>query len=151
MTNYSKAIKFTLLAEGIISDDPEDTGGLTIFGISSRWYPKLVKELHNLILEGKTKVARELAIEFYRTEYWIKAGCHILSNNGRKQLAICVFDTAVNCGVSRAKSLLSESYDWVYYLMQRVVFNTTCETEKAHLRGWTHRISRLYKYIKGIN
>jgi len=149
--NFLRAVKFTLLAEGIISDDPKDTGGLTVFGISSKWFPELVKQLHKLVLEGKVKVARDLAIEFYKVEYWKKAGCDVLTDDNREQLAICVFDTAVNCGVRMAKSFLLESYDWVYYLMQRVVYNTTCKTEATHLRGWTRRIARLYRYVDGMD
>ena len=33
---FNKVSKFTLLKEGFISNDPQDTGGLTIFGISSK-------------------------------------------------------------------------------------------------------------------
>jgi len=74
--NFDKAIKFTLLREGFISNDPNDMGGFTIFGISSRWYPKEVKELKRLIDEGKVEEAKKYAIEFYYKNYWLKAGCN---------------------------------------------------------------------------
>lgn len=142
---FQRAIDFTLKAEGVISNDPKDTGGLTIFGISSRWYPELVERLIALVDEGKSWEAIEIAIDFYYHEYWLKAGCEELFRT--PSLAVVVFDTAVNCGVSRAKSFLKNEDDWIHYLMKRVIFNTTCKTEETHLRGWTHRIARLYRYI----
>jgi len=59
-----------------------------------------------------------------------------------------MFDTAVNSGVSRAKTFLKEcSGDWKYYLLIRIVFCSKCKTEKFHLRGWTKRIAKLYDLI----
>ena len=148
--NFDKAVKFTLLAEGIISDDPKDTGGLTVFGISSKWFPDVCKQLHKLVLEGKIEVARDLAIAFYKEKFWDKSGCEVLTANGYEQLAICLFDTAVNCGVAKAKSFMKDSYDWIYFLMNRVIYNSTCKTEKTHLRGWTKRVVRLYDYVDAM-
>jgi len=37
--NYEIAEKITLNLEGYISNDKNDTGGYTIFGISSKVYP----------------------------------------------------------------------------------------------------------------
>lgn len=148
--NFQRAIDFTLKAEGVISNDPKDTGGLTVFGISSRWYPDLVKKLIALIDEGRANEAIEIAIDFYRINYWQKSGCDVLTRDCCPNLALVLFDTAVNCGVSRAKSFMSDDGNWICYLMKRVVYNTTCETEETHLRGWTKRIARLYKYVKEI-
>jgi len=143
---FEKASKFTLLKEGFISNDPQDTGGLTIFGISSKWYPTEVAEMKRLINEGKTEEAKKIAIKIYYDEYWMKAKCYELP----LPMALVVFDTAINSGVSKAKELLREcSGDWKYYLLLRIVFNTHCKSEKAHLRGWTHRIAKLYEYLEG--
>ena len=146
--DFEKASKFTLFKEGFISNDPQDTGGLTIFGISSKWYPKEVAEMKRLIGEGKIEEAQKIAIKIYHDEYWIKAKCYELPLT----MALVVFDTAINSGVSKAKEILREcSGDWKYYLLLRIVFNTKCESEKAHLRGWTKRIASLYEYVKEEN
>ena len=141
---FNKVSEFTLFKEGLISDDPEDTGGLTIFGISSKWYPKEVAEMKRLIDEGKTEEAKRIAIKIYYDEYWIKAKCYELP----LPMACVVFDTSINSGVSKARELLGEcSGDWKYYLLLRIVFNTKCKTEEAHLRGWTKRIASLYEFV----
>ena len=144
MNDFNKAVRFTLLVEGFISDDPQDTGKLTIFGISSKWWPEEVKQLKILIDEGKIEEAKERAINFFYREYWIKADCHTMD----LPFAMVVFDTAVNSGVSKAKEILKECKDdWKLYLLLRIVFNTYCKSEKTHLRGWTHRIAKLYEFL----
>ena len=141
---FNKVSKFTLLKEGFISDDPQDTGGLTIFGISSKWYPKEVAEMKRLIDEGKIEEAKKIAIKIYYDEYWMKAKCYELP----LPMACVVFDTSINSGVSKARELLGEcSGDWKYYLLLRIVFNTKCATEEEHLRGWTKRIASLYEFV----
>ena len=144
MCDFNKAVKFTLLREGFISNDPQETGKLTIFGISSKWWPEEVKQLKILIDKGKIAEAKERAINFFYREYWIKADCHTMD----LPFAMVVFDTAVNSGVSKAKEILKECKDdWKLYLLLRIVFNTYCKSEKTHLRGWTHRIAKLYEFL----
>ena len=146
--DFERARKFTLLREGFISNDPEDTGKETIFGVSSKWYPVEVAEMKRLINEGKIEEAKKIAIKIYYENYWMKAKCYELP----LPMALVVFDTAINSGVSKAKEILREcSGDWKYYLLIRIVFNTKCESEKAHLRGWTKRIASLYEYVKEVN
>ena len=146
--DFERASKFTLLREGFISNDPEDTGKETIFGISSRFYPKVVQEMKKLINEGKTEEAKKIAIDIYYENYWVKADC----DNLPLPMALVVFDTAINSGVSKAKEILREcSGDWRYYLLLRIVFNTKCASEATHLRGWTKRIASLYEYVKEVN
>jgi len=147
MNEFNKAVKFTLLREGFISNDPKDRGKYTIFGISSRWWPEEVKQLKKLIDERKVAEAKERAINFFYREYWIKANCHTMD----LPFAMVVFDTAVNSGRSKAKEILNECKDdWKLYLLLRIVFNTHCKSEKTHLRGWTHRIAKLYEYLEEL-
>lgn len=146
MKDFQKAVKFTLLREGFISNDPQDTGKLTIFGISSKWYPAEVEHLKKLINEGKIEEAKEYATDFFYKEFWIKSGCMVL----KFPMCLAVFDTAVNCGRSKAKEFLEECKgDWKLYLLLRIVFNTYCKSEKTHLRGWTRRIAKLYEFGMG--
>jgi len=142
--NFLRAINFTLKAEGIISDDPNDTGGLTVFGIASRWYPDLVKKLKALIDEGKVNEAKEIAIDFYRINYWIKMGCEKLEY----PLDICVFNCSVNCGESRAKKLLKESQNWKDYLFKQIEFYVGLESFKYFGKGWINRTINLFNTIK---
>jgi lysozyme family protein len=63
-----------------------DRGGLTKYGISSKYYPDL--DIANLSLET--------AVSIYHKDYWLEVGC----SHYPDPLAIVMFDTAVNCGVS---------------------------------------------------
>jgi len=64
MNDFDIALDFTLRWEGFVSDDPNDEGGMTIFGISKRSHPKAVMGMHQLILEGKKEEAFQIAKKY---------------------------------------------------------------------------------------
>lgn len=92
--NFDKCMDFVLRMEGgdAAENDPNDSGGLTKFGISQKAYPNL--DIANL--------TKEAAIELYRKDYWNPCSCDDLPY----PLCLCVFDCAVNQGVSKSKRLL---------------------------------------------
>jgi len=138
MNNYNiefeKAIKFVLKWEGGYSNDPNDSGGETKYGISKKSYPNL--DIKNLTIEK--------AKEIYYRDYWLKANCDKLFS----PLNIIVFDTAVNCGRSRANEFLISSLGWQDYLFRRIGFYAGLKNAKYYLRGWVNRIIDLYNLIK---
>lgn len=71
------------------ADHPADRGGLTRWGISSRWHP-------DIDLEALT---REGAVAVYRTRYWDRWGYGRLFN---KQVAAKLLDMTVNIGPRRS-------------------------------------------------
>ncbi len=75
MNDFDIALDFTLRWEGFVSDDPNDEGGMTIFGISKRSHPKAVMGMHQLILEGKKEEAFQIAKKIYYENYWVGSGC----------------------------------------------------------------------------
>lgn len=81
---FNLALKFLLEHEGGTNTDPIDRGGTTRWGISSKNYPNL--DITNLPIEQ--------ASEIYRTDYWNRCKCGLFSEN----IAITLFDSAVNCG-----------------------------------------------------
>ena len=96
-TDWETAIAFVLKMEGGYTVDPNDPGGETNFGISKKSYPSLdIKDL-----------SVDLATEIYRLDYWQECRCDELPS----ALAISVFDTAVNQGVTKAKRLLQIALD----------------------------------------
>ncbi|TET08471.1 MAG: hypothetical protein E3J83_03230 [Candidatus Atribacteria bacterium] len=144
MSNFDEVARFTFNAEGKVSNDPNDTGKYTIYGISSKSYPHNVAKMKKWIEEGKSELAFAEAKRIYKQNYWDKAGCEKMEF----KMAMVVFDCAINSGVSRAKKILKESLgNWKYYLMARISFMTQCRTEKWHLRGWTKRVARLYRFL----
>lgn len=90
MTRFDWCVDRILDAEGgsAITEDPDDPGGLTKYGISARSHPTV--DIRNL--------TREAAIEIYRIEYWQNAACELFP----VPLDYYLFDAAVNQGVKRA-------------------------------------------------
>ena len=88
--NFETAVNIVLMHEGgaAITNDPNDPGGLTRYGISKRSFPNL--DIANLTLPQ--------AKELYRRYYWDMCECDNLPNWAR----LIVFDCAVNQGVTRA-------------------------------------------------
>lgn len=142
--DFEKALKFIQPIEGFISTDPDDRGGLTIFGISSRSHKKAVLRMKKLIDDGKKEEAYEIARRIYYEVYWTKTGCADLPF----PFDIVVFDTAVNCGRSKALEFLNAYSDWRDYLLRRLEHYTKCKTAWKHMWGWSRRLVALYNYVK---
>lgn len=98
---FDKSIAFTLAQEvgsdpnGGYTNDPDDPGGETKWGISKRAYPNL--DIKNL--------TREAAIAIYRKDYWDAAQCY----RWEWPLSLAYFDTAVNAGAGRAARCLQQA------------------------------------------
>jgi len=142
--DFEKALGFIAPIEGFISTDPDDRGGLTIFGISSRSHENAVLEMKKLIDAGKKEEAYEIARKIYYEVYWYKTGCDELPF----PFNIVVFDTAVNCGRSTAIRLLNAYNDWRDYLLKRLEYHTKCKTASKHMWGWSRRLVSLYNFVK---
>jgi lysozyme family protein len=94
---FPQALAFVLLKEGgaTVTDDPDDPGGLTKYGICQRAYPHL--DIRNLT-ESQASV-------IYRADYWTPAGCAKLPG----VIGIMLFDISVNQGRGAAAKLLQEA------------------------------------------
>ena len=88
MADFNKSIVVTLAREGgsKFTDDPNDRGGATKYGISQRAYPDV--DIRNL--------TEQQAREIYKRDYWD----HIRGDDIQSQvIAEHIFDTCVNMGV----------------------------------------------------
>lgn len=92
---FAAALDFVMLIEGGLSDDPDDAGGLTKYGISQTAYPG----------EDIRAMTHERAAFLYRRDYWDAMRLDRLP----ARLAMVVFDAAVNCGVSAAGKQLQQA------------------------------------------
>lgn len=92
MKSFTDAVNIILDHEGGYVFDKRDPGGETKYGISKRAYP-------NIDIKGLTK---QEAAEIYRKDYWNKIRGDKLPYN----VALVVFDFAVNSGVSKASKVL---------------------------------------------
>ena len=96
-SRFRRALSITLANEGgaSITNDADDPGGLTKWGISQRAFPDL--DIQNLTFDG--------AAAIYLATYWRP----IRADDLPESLAIKLFDFAVNFGVSRASTMLQRS------------------------------------------
>ncbi len=78
-----------------ITDDPDDPGGLTKWGVSQRAYPK----------EDIRALTEDRAKFLFRRDYWDRAGCAEFP----PALGMALMDCAVNQGVRTAVTLLQEA------------------------------------------
>ncbi|MBF0422760.1 MAG: glycoside hydrolase family 108 protein [Magnetococcales bacterium] len=92
---FETCLEFVLAHEGGYSNDPNDPGGETRFGISKRQYPNL----------DIAHLTRETAADIYRNDYWRR----ICGDDLPPALAMVVFDAAVNQGVAKASRMVQES------------------------------------------
>ena len=144
-SDFNEALNFLRPIEGFISNDPKDTGKLTIYGISSKSHKEAVLAMLKLIEAGKKEEAYEIAKNIYYEVYWLAPGCDRLPF----PFNIVVFDTAVNCGGGTASNLLAiYGGDWRDYIIKRMEYHTTCETASEHMWGWARRLAKLYKFVK---
>jgi len=97
MTRAEKFIPKILFNEGgdKVTNDPNDSGGLTKYGISQKSFPNV--DIKNLT-EAK-------AIEIYKSIYFDPCKIDLI---GDELLALHVFDFAVNSGNSRSIKILQK-------------------------------------------
>lgn len=99
MASFDLAIDKTLEREGRdeYSDNPNDAGGPTKYGISLRFYLDAVDG------EATAEVIKNLtednAKAIYKKHFWLKASCDKIQN---QPIANKIFDLAVNMGVKQA-------------------------------------------------
>jgi len=96
--DFCKAFDLLIYNEGGFVNNPNDAGGATKYGISSRSYPNV--DIANLTLEQ--------AQEIYKRDYWHKSG----ADRFMTCKAVQVFDAAVMEGVytavKRAQSIANQ-------------------------------------------
>lgn len=140
------AVNFTLTAEGILSDQPGDAGGLTKYGISKAAHPEL----------DIASLTRDDAIAIYKREYWDACKCDALP----VPVAIAMFDFAVNSGASRAvgglppQGQLTANQQAVEFVMLRqkylIHFAMVRPDQMEFLKGWMNRCADLTLLVNAL-
>ena len=93
--SFNRAAEIVFLHEGELSRNPDDLGGVTKWGISSKQYPKLNIE----------QLTKEEAKEIYYKDYWEQKNY----KNLPEEIAIKVFDLAVLMGEKPAVKILQRA------------------------------------------
>lgn len=86
MSSFEAALATVLLHEGLSSQDPEDRGGATHYGISLRFLQSLDKQEGDLNHDGTVdaediqSLSLEEATQLYRTRFWELYGYSAIDN-----------------------------------------------------------------------
>ena len=112
---FTLAMKKTIGHEGGYVHDPVDPGGETIFGISRRFHPSWpgwaivdrCKVTDATVDEINSRIDGQIR-DFYAVEFWDRFNGDSVAEIS-DDVAIELFDTAVNMGITKAVSFLQES------------------------------------------
>lgn len=104
---FTDALRFVLAREGGYVNDPDDPGGPTNHGVTQKVYDAYRKD-HGLPLRTVRDIAPDEVAHLYDSRYWDPVlGDELLALDGN--VALQVFDMAVNAGVGRATKLLQRA------------------------------------------
>jgi hypothetical protein len=140
-TSFDKAFEIVIGLEGKPSDDPNDPGGFTIWGLSKKFNPTI-----------NTNTTIEQAKDIYLYKYWVVSGC----DQAPFPLDICLFDGAVNpqnnsslpdSGNKEIMNLNPEN--WQEFLIMRMQRYMRCSKD-IYVKGHIFRVLRLHQQIKAI-
>lgn len=170
--------------EGGLDDDPADSGGITKYGVSLAFLADLmgnaesrsflqsvgIEKADRETIKGLTK---EQAESVFFHVFWQRQKTYLLE----PPVAVVFYDTAVNCGVSRAAKLLQATVgaaqDGIVgpntrtavtmYGAYRAAMNMLAKRDnfyrdlaerrpkdKRFLRGWLNRTADLRRLIDGV-
>lgn len=104
MSAFETGLERILYWEGGTSNHAADPGGLTICGIASHVYPHDVQAMRTMPPEQQ----RAHAAGIYRRDYWDRIQGDQLERIAGEELAVEVFDFAVNAGTGRAAIVLQK-------------------------------------------
>ena len=137
LNEFRKSLEFTLKWEGGFVDDPDDPGGVTKWGISQRSHPNI----------GIRDLTAEDAAAIYSHDYWDACGCDEVPF----PLNTVLFDSAVNCGVSRARRWLREATTCKEYIeIRKQHYHSIIGKNPSlgkYLKGWLNRVGDLEKFV----
>lgn len=166
---FNNAVDFTLRQEGVLSDNPNDRGGLTKFGITSAtWTAYLKKVTTPGLPKSVANITVDQAIEVYHSEFW--------RGDLPRELQMAYFDFAVNSGPGTAakylQAVLGVAQDGAIgpltlgkmaalqgpalrklrndYVTARIVFLADAVQHRAadvtFIEGWMRRVTKLYDF-----
>jgi lysozyme family protein len=168
MDRFHNALALVFGAEGGVSNNPHDKGGLTALGVTAATWA-VYCTLQGLPHTSVATITHAQAVDVYRRLYWDQ--CH--AGACPTPLAEMVMDASVNSGPGRAVRLLQQALGVVpdglvgprtlkalaagepktlalRYLHARESFLRGIATGDQHtfLAGWLHRIEHLRAYVE---
>jgi len=140
-TSYPVAFALTIGLEGKPSNDPNDPGGFTIWGLAKRWHPTI-----------NPATTLDEARNIYLYEYWVPAGC----DSAEFPLDICLFDSQVNPqndpklpGGGNKEIMDLGPKNWAEYNLLRASRYMRCSKE-MYVKGHIFRVLKLSDQINSM-
>lgn len=96
MSYFEAAVAYTLTKEGVLSNDANDRGNLTKYGIIAPTLATYQRKTGLLSGRSVASLSREEAIAIYRALFWRYDGIE------NRDVAIKLFDYGVNVGLTQA-------------------------------------------------
>ena len=129
MSNFKICFPQVVSLEGVYDNDPNDTGGETVFGTSRNNFPNwkgwaIVDKYKSMYGAGTSsflaalksdKQLAEYSEDWYKSEFWDKFGLDSIQDYS---LAYEIFDQSVNLGVGRATKFLQQALNALNYNYQ---------------------------------
>ena len=113
MSNFDEAVNYILAREGGLSENPNDSGGITNFGVSLRFLREVPQDRlrrYSIFEPVTEQTIRDLVVEqaktIYKGEFWNEAP---FENIESQKLCNYYFDMAIVSGVHQATKLLQRS------------------------------------------
>ncbi len=141
---YPQMLKFILAREGGYVNHPNDKGGETNKSITHTTYNSY-RRSKGLPIQSVKNISDKEMQDIYYNNYYKASGANEIEN---PRLAMYVFDTAVNMGVSVAKDLYKKSGDNLskFETLRREKYESYAnydETQKTFLKGWNNRVTHV--------
>ena len=102
--NFDDALQITFGFEGGWSDNPNDPGGKTNYGITASTFES-AKKAGLVRAKSVETITKADAESIYRAWYWDRCRCDDLPDG----VDVMVFDCAVNCGVGTSGKCLQKA------------------------------------------
>ena len=149
--NFDKMLEFVLKREGGYVNDPNDLGGETNKGITYRTY-NAYRKSKNLPIRSVKYITNNEVKDIYYNNYYKASGADKIKN---PKLAAIMFDTAVNMGVSRAKTFLQESNGNTdkFIQLRRAKYEEFVKakpSQKKFLKGQNNRVNELNSFVSTL-
>jgi len=101
-TNFNQCLTIVLHEEGGYTNNPQDPGGITNFGITKTNWEEYVG--HPVSASDMQSLTVTMITPYYHSKVWNKLLCDQLPSG----IDLCVFDFAVNGGPSRSAKFLQK-------------------------------------------
>lgn len=166
------ALPLILIFEGGLTNDKNDKGGRTNFGVTQTEYD-VYRTGKKLLIQTVANITSDEVKDIYLNHYWLPSKCDQMGD----KLSVMVFDTSVNMGQGRSikflQGAIGAKVDGVIgpetiakmktfdintlvgsYIAARKTFYQNIvkndPTQEGFLDGWLRRLQFVSDYISGV-